>query len=208
MLVDIDTDDGLEQAVLIVGPADSGEADSLKVRFLDRTEDDWEVADFTEPKWQTGMLVDIDTDDGIEKGAKILGPPESSEKGELRVEFADGTLDDWETSSFSVAGADQAASEPARQSFKAPNFDSGSSEEEDDAPEAQPDTPKPQEAAAEPEPASPVMDDDPFGDLDAIMAGMSLDDNASEESEVAAEDSNDVDEDPFAMLESMLGDSD
>ena len=94
MLVDIDTNDGLEQAVLIVGPADSGQADSLKVRFLDRTEDDWEVADFTEPKWQTGMLVDIDTDDGIEKGAKILGPPESNEKGELRVEFADGTLDD------------------------------------------------------------------------------------------------------------------
>ena len=52
------------------------------------------------------------------------------------------------------------------------------------------------------------MDDDPFGDLDTIMARVSLDDNASEESEVAAEDSNDVDEDPFAMLESMLGDSD
>ena len=31
------------------------------------------------------------------------------------------------------------------------------------------------------------MDDDPFGDLDTIMAGVSLDDNASEEIEAAAE---------------------
>ena len=103
-----------------------------------------------------------------------------------------GTVDDWEIGSFSAAGAEQAevaVAEPARQTFQAPSFDSGSSSEEDDeAPEAEPETPKPQEAAAAPKAASPVDDDDPFADLGAIMAGVSVDDDTSEESEAAAED--------------------
>jgi hypothetical protein len=50
------------------------------------------------------MTVDIETDDGREKGARILGPPISKKKDQLRVEFADGIVDDWETSSFCLAG--------------------------------------------------------------------------------------------------------
>ena len=45
-------------------------------------------------------MVSIDTKDGIEKGVVILGPAESGNKKELRVKFADGTVDDWEIDDF------------------------------------------------------------------------------------------------------------
>lgn len=49
---------------------------------------------------EVGQVVSIDTKDGIEKGVVILGPAESGNKKELRVKFADGTVDDWEIDDF------------------------------------------------------------------------------------------------------------
>ena len=99
-MVEIETADGLERAVRILGPAGSGQAEEMRVRFLDGVVDDWECSEFARPQWQTGMLVDIDTADGMERAVEVLGPPKSGNPAELRVKFADGTVDDWEVSDF------------------------------------------------------------------------------------------------------------
>eukprot|EP01046_Picozoa_sp_COSAG06_P035695 COSAG06_NODE_3860_length_4823_cov_4.086367_5_plen_270_part_00 len=99
-MVEIQTEDGLERAVRILGSAESGQAEEMRVRFLDGVVDDWQCSEFASPQWQTGTLVDIDTEDGVERGAQVLGPPKSGNAAELRVKFADGTVDDWEVSDF------------------------------------------------------------------------------------------------------------
>jgi len=50
--------------------------------------------------WEVGQVVSIDTEDGLENGVVILGPAESGSQTELRVKFADGTIDDWEIDDF------------------------------------------------------------------------------------------------------------
>ena len=99
-MVEIETADSLERAVRILGPARSGEAEEMRVRFLDGVVDDWKCSEFAPPQWQTGTLVDIDTAYGMELGVKVLGHPMSGNVAELRVKFADGTVDDWEVSDF------------------------------------------------------------------------------------------------------------
>jgi hypothetical protein len=47
-------------------------------------------------KFKVGTLVDIETEDGLEKGVTILGPSKSGNVAEVRVRFADGSEDDWE----------------------------------------------------------------------------------------------------------------
>ena len=41
-----ETDDGMERGVEIIGPAESGKAEQMRVRFPDGTEDDWDEEDF------------------------------------------------------------------------------------------------------------------------------------------------------------------
>ena len=98
-ITEIETEDGKELAV-ILGPAIEGSAAERRVRFIDGVEDDWDVSDFIEPPWQTGTEVDIETEEGLEKGAVIIGLPKSRLSTELRVKFADGTIEDWETEDF------------------------------------------------------------------------------------------------------------
>ena len=51
-------------------------------------------------KWAAGQVIDIDTEDGLEP-AKITGPAKNKKaKGEMRVEFDDGTGDDWDIDDF------------------------------------------------------------------------------------------------------------
>ena len=48
----------------------------------------------------------VETDDGWERKVKILGPAESGNAGEMRVEFADGTIDDWDVEEFVIPDKD------------------------------------------------------------------------------------------------------
>ena len=50
--------------------------------------------------WAAGDVIDIDTEDGWERGAKIRGPSESGDDTEMNVEFADGVVDDWAIDDF------------------------------------------------------------------------------------------------------------
>ncbi len=45
----VETDDGYERGVEIIGPAESGKAEQMRVRFPDGTEDDWDEDEF-EPR--------------------------------------------------------------------------------------------------------------------------------------------------------------
>ena len=54
--------------------------------------------------WAAGDVVDVDTEDGWERGATIKGPAKSGSQAERLLEFADGTVDDWDTADFVRAG--------------------------------------------------------------------------------------------------------
>jgi hypothetical protein len=56
-------------------------------------------------------MVDIETEDGIEFGATVLGPSESLDKREMRVRFADGVIDDWPIEDFKNARSEEEARE-------------------------------------------------------------------------------------------------
>ena len=60
-------------------------------------------------KWRIGEVIDIDTEDGLEKGATILGPVTRGDPLQMRVKFADGAIDDWEIEEFRKpnAGAEE-----------------------------------------------------------------------------------------------------
>jgi hypothetical protein len=54
-------------------------------------------------QWSSGDLIDVDTEDGIER-ARILGPSSTGNLAEMRVlRFSDGIEDDWETIDFRPA---------------------------------------------------------------------------------------------------------
>ena len=46
-------------------------------------------------EYRSGDIVDVDTEDGMEMGALVLGLPEGGDPGEMRVKFGDGVIDDW-----------------------------------------------------------------------------------------------------------------
>lgn len=51
-MISINTEDGMENGVKIIGPAKSGNKKEMRVKFKDGTVDDWEVEEFvksTEP---------------------------------------------------------------------------------------------------------------------------------------------------------------
>ena len=60
-------------------------------------------------EWKVGDTVDIDTADGVEKGAVILGPAVGGDAAQMRVKFPDGSVDDWDIEDFLVPRAGAAA---------------------------------------------------------------------------------------------------
>ena len=51
-------------------------------------------------QWNKGMIVDIETEDGWERGVALLGPAQSGSADEMRVKFPGGTVEDWEVAEF------------------------------------------------------------------------------------------------------------
>jgi len=51
-------------------------------------------------EWKAGDVIDIDTEDGLEKGVTLLGPAESGDSKQMSVKFADGSVDDWDMEDF------------------------------------------------------------------------------------------------------------
>jgi glycine/D-amino acid oxidase-like deaminating enzyme len=64
-------------------------------------------------RWRPGDVVDVETEDGIERGAIVLGPAQGEGHNLAnfrRVRFADGVVDDWDVEDFSlVHGATEAS---------------------------------------------------------------------------------------------------
>ena len=160
-----------------------------------------------------GMIVDIETADGWERGVALLGPAQSGSADEMRVKFSDGEVDDWQVAEFvAVApaeaeafldehaggggggGAARAAPPPwaELQAIDDPFADM----------EAMLDEPEDEPAADEPaDDAGDVDPDGPFAAMEAMLAGGGGDDDEpadEQEEEEPAED------DDFAMLEAML----
>lgn len=52
------------------------------------------------PPWNSGSKVDVESEDGWERGAEILGPAESGDLEQRRVKFPDGVIDDWDVADF------------------------------------------------------------------------------------------------------------
>jgi hypothetical protein len=52
-------------------------------------------------QWRPGEVVDVDTEDGMEFGAVVLGPSSRGDDAdEMSARFADGVIDDWSTAEF------------------------------------------------------------------------------------------------------------
>jgi hypothetical protein len=82
-------------------------------------------------RWQPGDVVDVDTEDGMEFGAIVVGPSVSGNAGELSIRFADGVVDDWPVDEFRSRLA-TVSDEPVAQSSQVP-ADTGSSEQPNNA---------------------------------------------------------------------------
>ena len=50
--------------------------------------------------FREGDVVDVESEDGWERNAKIIGPSKSRRPDEMRVRFADGVVDDWPLADF------------------------------------------------------------------------------------------------------------
>ena len=70
-----------------------------------RIRDQKEVDGTAGSKWRKGTIVDIDTEDGWERGVVIVGPAESGDPGAMSVRFRDGSVDDWEIEDFLLPAA-------------------------------------------------------------------------------------------------------
>lgn len=53
------------------------------------------------------MVIDVDTEDGFERGATILGPSTEGNPKEMQIRFADGTVDNWDKEDFVFLGGDE-----------------------------------------------------------------------------------------------------
>jgi hypothetical protein len=114
--VDVEAEDGTEYGATVLGPSRSGKPDELEIRFADGVVDDWSVADLRPIEdedapvrdpgaWAVGDVVDVETEDGVEYGATILGPSQNGNPQEQEVRFADGVVDDWSTCDFRRPGS-------------------------------------------------------------------------------------------------------
>lgn len=63
-------------------------------------------------EWRVGDIIDIDTEDGIEHSASILGPSACGDPNQMQVKFADGTTDDWDKEDFIVRSPEIASGSP------------------------------------------------------------------------------------------------
>jgi hypothetical protein len=61
--------------------------------------------------WSVGQVINIDTEDGLEEGATILGPSSEGDATEMQVRFADGSIDNWGIEDFVVTAADAIVSD-------------------------------------------------------------------------------------------------
>ena len=57
--------------------------------------------------WSVGQVINIGTEEGLEE-ATILGPSSEGDATQMRVRFADGTVDNWDIEDFVAADADAA----------------------------------------------------------------------------------------------------
>ncbi len=51
-------------------------------------------------KFKPGDIVDVESEDGWEYGATILGPAKGGDDDEMQIRFADGVVDDWPIADF------------------------------------------------------------------------------------------------------------
>jgi len=58
--------------------------------------------------WDIGQVIDVDTEDGLEKGATIIAPPTNGDETQMRVRFKDGSEDDWDIEDFVALKSDLA----------------------------------------------------------------------------------------------------
>lgn len=58
-------------------------------------------------EWETGQVIDIDTEDGYEKGVTILGPSTEGDETQMYVRFADGSVDNWDIEDFVALATEQ-----------------------------------------------------------------------------------------------------
>jgi hypothetical protein len=126
-VVDVDTEDGIEYGAIILGPSVEGDPLEMQVKFLDGVVDDWPIRDFRLPVWMIGTVVDIDTEDGMEFGATVLGASESGDREEMRVRFADGVEDDWPVTDFRRGSKTAAPAEDLLASASVEEHDIGES---------------------------------------------------------------------------------
>ena len=68
--------------------------------------DDSATVEVETSAWKVGDVVDVDTDDGWELGAQIIGPAESGEEATFRIRFADGVTDEWSAEDFRLHARD------------------------------------------------------------------------------------------------------
>ena len=63
----------------------------------------------TSEAWRPGQVIDIDTEDGMEFGAEILGPSKDGDAKEMQIKFRDGVVDDWPIAEFIRRESDPSA---------------------------------------------------------------------------------------------------
>jgi hypothetical protein len=81
----------------------------------------------TRAAWIVGDRVDVDTEDGMELGAVVLGPSRCGDPLQLRVRFRDGVEDDWDVGGFrrpTAGGAGQDGADDDRM-MRAAGLESG-----------------------------------------------------------------------------------
>jgi hypothetical protein len=115
------------------GLSDSGIATAAPVRSSDESATKAVVRPTPAAKlaaraaWIVGDRVDVDTEDGMELGAVVLGPSRCGDPLQLRVRFRDGVEDDWDVGGFrrpSAGGAGQDGADDDRM-MRAAGLESG-----------------------------------------------------------------------------------
>eukprot|EP01043_Picozoa_sp_COSAG02_P036609 COSAG02_NODE_2693_length_8220_cov_3.340106_2_plen_237_part_00 len=61
--------------------------------------------------WSVGQVINVDTEDGLEEGATILGPSSDGDATEMQVRFADGSVENWDIEDFVATEADASGSD-------------------------------------------------------------------------------------------------
>ena len=100
-----------------------GSTDELTFNPLTNGRQRWEPRTYT-----AGDIVDVETEDGTEYAATILGPSTSCDGREMRIKFADGIVDDWPVSDFRQLISGPATIESSGVEFRLQDDDSDDEE--------------------------------------------------------------------------------